>query len=83
MINDLPDVITNAKSSLFADDSCIFKSGRNLDQLESNIQKNLTAIEKWCNEWGFRLSTEKNCSSFIYQQTSGQSSKATNKQQRY
>ena len=59
MINDLPDVITNAKSSLFADDSCIFKSGRNLDQLESNIQKNLTAIEKWCNEWGFRLSTEK------------------------
>ena len=28
MINDLPDVLANVESSLFADDSAVFKSGK-------------------------------------------------------
>ena len=28
MINDLPDVLVNIESSLFADDSAVFKSGK-------------------------------------------------------
>ena len=33
MINDLPDSLHGVETSLFADDSCIYKSGKNLDKI--------------------------------------------------
>jgi len=41
MINDLPDRLKGVESSLFADDSCIFKSGNNLDHIKNYIQDSL------------------------------------------
>lgn len=59
MINDLPSYTSNAQVSLFADDTAIFKSGKNVKSLTKNIQSNLNSIQKWCDENGFKISTEK------------------------
>ena len=60
-INDLPQSVTDLETSLFADDSAIFKSARKkqLNQTADLVQRNLEAISQWCNKWGFRISTEK------------------------
>jgi len=59
MANDLPDGLDQVETSLFADDSAIYKSGKNLHYLQKVVQRNLDKIQKWCDKWGFRISTEK------------------------
>ena len=59
MVNDLPDSLEDVESSLFADDSAIYKSGRNVAHLQKVVQRNLDRIQSWCDMWGFRISTEK------------------------
>jgi ribonuclease HI len=59
MINDLAENINNSNISLFADDTAIFKSNRNIKLLESTIQENLNKIQKWCDKNGFKISKEK------------------------
>ena len=59
MINDLPENLQDVESSLFADDSCVFKSGRNLNHIKKIIQENLKKISDWCNLWGFKISLDK------------------------
>jgi len=59
MINDLLDRLEGVDSSLFADDSCIFKSGKNLDHIKNYIQDSLDKISNWCNLWGFKISLDK------------------------
>ena len=58
MINDFPDSL-NIENMLFADDSAIFKSGRNLKFMADSLQKHLNVIQNWCEEWGFKLSPSK------------------------
>lgn len=43
MINDLPDTVKSTELTLFADDSCIFKSGRKLNVIIRNVQRSLNA----------------------------------------
>lgn len=57
-INDL-EVEDGINLSLFADDSAVWKSGRNLKFLEKKLQETLDKIKVWCNEWGFKVSIEK------------------------
>ena len=59
MIDDLPGCLQGVESSLFADDSCIFKTGRNLDTILKTIQANLDRISAWCDTWGFKINTDK------------------------
>ena len=59
MINDVPDMSRGASKAIFADDCAIWKSGKRLDTLISDLQKNLDKIQIWCNTWGFSLSREK------------------------
>jgi hypothetical protein len=59
MIDDLPDSLENVESSLFADDSAIFKGGRNLPMLVKSVQQALDAISEWADTWGFKISTSK------------------------
>ena len=44
MINDLPNSLHDVESSLFADDSCIFKSGKNLAHITKSVQDNLQIL---------------------------------------
>lgn len=59
MINDLPDSLHGVETSLFADDSCIYKSGKNLDKILEVIQHNLDLLADWCERCGFRINTDK------------------------
>ena len=59
MINDLPGSLKDVDSSLFADDSCIFKSGRNIKFITNLIQDNLDRISNWCDKWWFKISLDK------------------------
>jgi len=51
--------LEDVESSLFADDSAIYKSGRNMAHLQKVVQRNLDRIQSWCDMWGFLISTEK------------------------
>src|SRR6218665_1355512 len=59
MINDMPNNTSGVDLSLFADDSAIFAAGRRTTTLEKRIQESLSAIQKWCDRSGFRISTSK------------------------
>jgi len=43
MINDLTDELRDVESSLFADDSCVFKLGKNLTHITRSVQDNLNS----------------------------------------
>ena len=58
-INDFPDLGPCINKSIFADDSAIWKSGRNLKVLAKQMQDATEKIQNWCLEWGFSISTEK------------------------
>lgn len=57
-INDI-EIGKEIKKSIFADDTAIWKSGKNLKYLEKKIQKAIKDINRWCNNWGFKISIEK------------------------
>ena len=60
-INDLPDMLDDVETSLFADDSAIYRStgSHQLNHTADIVQKNLNAVQTWCDKWGFRMSTSK------------------------
>jgi len=59
MINDFPELTRNTTPSLFADDSSIWRSGKNLEQISHHLQQDIEIIEKWCSKWGFVINPEK------------------------
>src|SRR6266568_3477748 len=58
-INDFPNLNVNTSTSLFADDSSIWRSGNSPLEIGSIIQKDLDIIEKWCYEWGVNINPSK------------------------
>jgi len=65
MINDLPSSLQDVESSLFADDSCIFKSRKNLKHINKVLQNNLDRLSDWCDTWGFKISLKNSCCGFL------------------
>jgi ribonuclease HI len=59
MINDFPETEHQTHTSLFADDSAIWRSGRNLNAITEKLKRDVHKIVQWCNEWGFRLNEKK------------------------
>ena len=59
MINDFVTDLRGVQTSLFADDSCIYKSGRNLEAIVKCIQSNLDKVVDWCDRWGFKINVDK------------------------
>jgi len=59
MIDDLPRELVDVESALFADDSSIFKSGKNIKIITKTIQNALDETCKWCEKWGFKISIQK------------------------
>ena len=46
-INDLPLNIPHAKTVLFADDTNILITGRNIDTLQENLNSTINAVQTW------------------------------------
>ena len=59
MINDLPTNKMKTDATLFADDSCLFTSGRNLNSIVNKMQDSLNKLVQWCNLNGFKISMNK------------------------
>ena len=59
-MNDFPSINnSNIQTSLFADDSAIWKSGRNIKFITIQLQNQLNNIAKWCNKWGLKINASK------------------------
>ena len=59
-MNDFPTLNnSNIQTSLFADDSAIWKSGRNIKFITIQLQNQLDNIAKWCDKWGLKINTKK------------------------
>ena len=63
-INDLPRSITS-ECSIFADDTSIFKTGRNSQLLSSRISEDLSRATDWATVWGMQFNAEKSEHLFI------------------
>lgn len=58
--NDFPTAnVHQIQTSLFADDSAIWKSGRNLAYITTKLQQQLKKITSWCKKWGFKININK------------------------
>ena len=49
-INDLPLSISNCNTDMYADDSTIHISGRNISDIQTKVQEDLNRIELWCKD---------------------------------
>jgi len=58
-INDFPTLNNSTSSSLFADDSSIWRSGSSPLDMGIILQKDLIIIENWCKEWGITINSSK------------------------
>ena len=48
MIDDLPNSLQKVQTSLFADDSSLYKGGRSIKLLQTAVQQDLHALQQWC-----------------------------------
>ena len=48
-VNDITNIIENSKISMYADDTVIYISNRNLDNAIALIQSDLNSLYTWCN----------------------------------
>jgi len=58
-INDLADKIKETETTLYADDSGLFSSGRDLNVLIRKMQNSLNKLADWCEMNGFKISVDK------------------------
>ncbi|XP_063418925.1 uncharacterized protein LOC134701720 [Mytilus trossulus] len=47
-INDLPLCIENCETDLYADDTTLHKSGKNIENIHDDVQEDLYRVEEWC-----------------------------------
>jgi hypothetical protein len=49
-INDLPLSISNCNTDMYADDSTIHISGKNISDIQTKVQEDFNRIELWCKD---------------------------------
>ena len=49
-INDLPDKITQGEAYLYADDSTLYNSGKNIEEVVDNLNMIGKQVNDWCQE---------------------------------
>ncbi|KAL2092947.1 hypothetical protein ACEWY4_010259 [Coilia grayii] len=60
MINDIFEKLNKMNDGLlYADDAVLWKRGNNIPHITKTIQKELSLLEKWGMEWGFKFSVQK------------------------
>jgi hypothetical protein len=64
-VNDLPLHVLNSEADMYADDSTIYYCSENIQDIESNLQKDLKSIEKWCSLNNMALNPNKTTSMLL------------------
>jgi len=63
MVSDFPEnKADGVKTSLFADDSSIWKSGSSIKLIQKHLQNETNNISAWCYRWGFIINAKKTVS---------------------
>ena len=47
-INDLPLTVADSAIDLYADDSSLYKTGKQIQDVQINLQHNVDQVAKWC-----------------------------------
>ena len=47
-VNDMSSAIGNSSYQLYADDTVVYKTGRNIDEVTRQLQEDLVNLSKWC-----------------------------------
>src|SRR6267154_332344 len=68
MINDFPKLSDFTSNAFFADDSTIWRSGKNLAHIFFHLQQDLDIIYSWCKRWGFIINLDKT-SAIVFSKT--------------
>ena len=50
LINDLPLSVKYSNTILFADDTAIYYSGKNCNEIQNTMSENLALVKKWLND---------------------------------
>ena len=58
-INDLPNVITNCTTFMYADDTAIFSASKSFNDIQVTLQNDLNNVSDWLNENKLSLNIEK------------------------
>src|SRR6267154_3879366 len=59
MVNIFPTLSQYTSNALFADDCTIWRSGKNLRQIQFHLQQDLNIMSEWCKKWDFQINTDK------------------------
>ena len=59
-VNDLPHCISKSTVNMFADDSALYFSSSNANEIEEALNDDLTSISKWTKSNGLALNPPKN-----------------------
>ena len=58
-INDFPLYLKNCETDLYADDTTIHASGKNIDVIQKKVQEDLERVEMWCKHNQMFINTTK------------------------
>ena len=58
-INDITECLKNTQASLFADDTMVYCSGSTRNELQENLNGDLSRIKKWLNDHRLTINAEK------------------------
>ena len=64
-INDLPLTVADSVIDLFADDSSLYKTGKQIQAVQINLQHNVDQVAKWCKKNNMSLNSDKTKSMVI------------------
>ncbi len=58
-VNDITECLKNTQASLFADDTMVYCSGSTRNELQENLNGDLSRIKKWLNDHRLTINAEK------------------------
>ena len=58
-INDMGDVLSSSEIKMYADDAKIFKCRKRGETTAVGLQRDLTSVQLWCNQWQMKMNASK------------------------
>lgn len=65
-VNSMPSIIKNSKVYMYADDTVLAVSGKNIELAEKKIQEDFLQLTKWCHDNGLTINGKKSKAMHIH-----------------
>ena len=63
--NDMPSIVSNSSINMYADDTALYASDKNIIAAASRATKDLAAIQNWCKDNCLQINHKKNFAMFL------------------